>query len=664
VDDAVDPSKPEALTPTITAKIVKDRYERGVRAVTRESQEFWINKAYISGRQWVQWDRTRNTVQDIARDNSRVQITVNKLWPSSRTIMAKLLSRPLQFEVPPSGSDDASVRGAHISEAVLRDAHKRQNWEDLREELSWALWEGGTSFLALDWDPESGTTLGKSELTGKTVGTGDACVTVMSIVEVAFEPGTRNFEKAQWWIRAQAFPPVEVQERFKMEETPPTDANSGASPQARYVGSSDTAYPVELTRVLTYYERPSSKNPNGLVATIVGDKIVDGPHPWPFPFKDRLNVICFRETKIPGRATGDTVVSAAVPVQTAYNASWCNIIEHMKLSGNSRLLLPQGAIDDEDAVSDLPGEVLNYVAGPDGGIPSYLSPPSMPDWWIREPEMLSAQMDDILGLHAVSRGEAPVNVDSGVGLSVLVEQDNSPIGHLVKETADGWGRFATLFLKLYEDKVRETRQAKIQTSGQVPETVSWTGASLSGQTTAEVPSDALQPRSRAALFAMAQSMWDRKVTQDPLLFAKMADLPGQDDILQAISMDHAKAKRENHDMAMGTVCVPADFDNHADHIMDHNDFRKSARYESLDTTLRDLVDQHVQAHETMAAEEEGKRQAQAAVSQGLAATPTAQQIPTPIVPDETGNVPPPEAPGPVQGPTPPMDQTEPNNPQQ
>ena len=36
---------------------------------------------------------------------------------------------------------------------------------------------------------------------------------------------------------------------------------------------------------------------------------------------------------------GDTVFTAAVPIQTAFNASWSNIIEHLKLAGNARLVI-------------------------------------------------------------------------------------------------------------------------------------------------------------------------------------------------------------------------------------------------------------------------------------------------------------------------------------
>ena len=49
----------------------------------------------------------------------------------------------------------------------------------------------------------------------------------------------------------------------------------------------------------------------------------------------------------------------------------------------------------------------------------------MPAWWQERPVDLREAIDDIMGVHDVSRGEAPSNIESGYGLSILVEQDTS-----------------------------------------------------------------------------------------------------------------------------------------------------------------------------------------------------------------------------------------------
>lgn len=616
-----------------SASAIKSKYQEATTALRREQYSYVVNRAFLGNEQWCYYDSARNVLNELPRDPSRTRVTLNKLLPSSRHIMAKVMSRPLAFEVEPTDSDDATVRGAQTSKSVVRDMAREQNWQDLREQSGWNTWLGGTGVLSIDWDPTGKSVLGATEA-GRNYGTGDVCGSAMNILEVAWEPGIRDAEKAYWWIRAQALPPSEVQLTYGMDKLPAADSMASSTPLTQRLLSSDRrgGQVPDLVLVLTLYMRPSKLLKAGVVATVVGDKFVGKPVPWPFPWKDRLNLVVFRETKVSGRATGDTVFSAAVPVQTAFNASWSLIIEHLKLAGNARLMVPDASLDGIEDLSDLPGEIVPYNST--AGVPAYLAPPQLPQYILEQPMHLAAQMDDILGLHDVSRGQAPNNIQSGVGLSVLVEQDATPLGALTRELAAGFERFASMALKLYETNVTDTRSARIQIPGQVPETVAWTGKSLAGQTNVVLPPDSVIPRSRAAQMAMAERLATLGAFGAPgqmnmQMFARTADLPDADDLLEGIDADVAKATRENHYMSIGQVCVPEAFDAHATHIDRHNWFRKTTRYEAMPADLRSIVDDHVMAHETMVAEELGRKVAmqQAHPVMGMAPTADGTMLP-------------------------------------
>lgn len=344
--------KKDKETGSISAGDIRKKYEESNGVLRQEQWDYVLNRAMVHGEQWIAFDRIRNTISGIPREPDRLRATVNKLWPATRHLMAKLLSRPLVFEVAPSEADDASVRGAHTAEAVLEDMMKKHNWEAARESVAWSSWLGGTSVLALDWDQKSGKTAGYRP-NGSRIGTGDICETALNLLEVAWEPGTRDAERALWWIRAQALPPSQIQAEYNLKDKPAADASELQGFMGRTFAMNGTGnLNPQLTLVLTYYERPNSKNPEGTVCTVVNDKIVDGPHPWPFPFKDRLNMVVFRETKIQGRAHGETVLSAAIPVQVAYNQSWSNLLEHLKLAGQARLLVPDAALDGVEEITD------------------------------------------------------------------------------------------------------------------------------------------------------------------------------------------------------------------------------------------------------------------------------------------------------------------------
>lgn len=623
--------RPTAAKP-LDATEVKNLYEKGLSAIRDCLHEYWLNHAFLLGHQWLWYNPQTHRLDEIPRDPDRVQMTVNRMRSNSRSLMSKIVQRELRFDVIPSAVDDSTVRGARIAESAITAVAHDHDWEHLREEASWLCWKGGTVGICIDWDPNLGELIATTE-DNKQAYEGDTVETVLSIAEMVVEPGAHEAETARWWIKAQALPPSQVQATFNLPELPAADINAGLSPfQQKLLVSSmnrNGGQLVDLTLVLTYYERPNSMRPKGAVVAIVNDKIVDGPKEWPFPWKDRLNLVTARETLIEHRWAGDTVLTQARSIQAAYNAAHSSILEHVKLAGNARLFVPQSSIDLMEQLSDNPGELVPY---PDGmQPPTWESPPQMPSWWNDYPTRLEGAMDDIMGNHDVSHGEAPPNIQSGYGLSILTENDESPAARLSKELAIMWGKVASFVLKIYEQEVTSARTSVVQTPGHAPETARWSGKDLQGQTRAIVPLDAVLPRSRAAMQAMADKMLQMGVITEFSQYAKVAELPGQHDLIEAINPDVARARRENAGMGMGKQAIPMEIDDHDIHMREHRNDMKSPRFELLEDDEKQLYYDHLQAHETMAAEAAGRQAAATAVNPALGASPDRSGTPNPAL---------------------------------
>ena len=633
-----------AETEDTNASLVRKRFDAGRNSTRREVRDYWMNHAFIHGRQWIYLNPNNGTVQTLAMDPDRVQVTANRLWPASRTIISKVTQRDLVFEVLPTAADDATVRGAALAEAVLEDVHIGHDWESLRENLAWATWKGGTAAICVDWDPNAGSPITiPSALGGEPGGEpeeremqgddpvfeGDTVETLLTIAEMVVEPGVRDAEKARWWVKVQALPPEQVQAQFNLAKAPPADATAGDNPfaQRNYNDGETTGNQIpDLTLVLTYYERPNQLCKDGRVIVVVDNKVVDGPKKWPFPFKDRLNFAICYETPVESRWTGETVVTMARPMQVLYNLAQSSITEHIKNAGNARMAVPQSAIDLMDNLSDIPGEMFPYQDGM--AVPSWLSPPAMPNWWLEQPDRIAMVLDDLLGVHDVSRGVTPSNIESGYGLSILSENDNTPVGKMVKSQAACFAKVARLVLELYEDMVVAKRPAVVVAPGQPPENHNWSGADLEGQTRAVIPIDTIIPRSRAAMQQTADKMMQMKLIGSFEEYAAIAELPGARSMVDRLKPDVAKARRENAQMALAEVCVPADFDDHAAHIQEHNVFRKSVKFERLPSSVQEMIAQHIQAHSTLAGEQAGSLHAGAAISPMAATIPRADGAPT------------------------------------
>lgn len=608
----------------LTAATIRERWDQSLRATRMEREQAAVNDMFLRNKHWVYWNRATNRLEEMPREPARVRATVAKVGPDSRRVISKLLRRPLIFDVRPSSPDDAASHASRISEAALADAHDTQRWEDLRHDHANVCWAHGVAGIKVEWDHTTGTPIAMDER-GQTRGTGDVKLSIVSIHEIACEPGTRDLEKGLWWIHGIALPPSEVKRMFNLENEPKADARAVDTVWRVIDGESMTNTP--LTMVLTYYQRPMGAE-GGKIMTAVDGQIVDEGE-WTFPFTEHLNISVARVEPIHGRWFGHTPVSDAVPVQALLNAAWSSIVEHLKLAGNARMWVPTGSVEDLEDLTDTAGEYVEY--NPINGMkPGWEAPPTMPDWWIRSPEMIGSAMDDILGQHDVSRGEAPSGVESGIALSILSENDDTPIGSLARSLGDGWARAATMVLKLYEANVQDTREAKVMNPGGVPEAVRWKGASLLGQTTATVPTDAVIPRSRAAQAAYAMQLFDRGIIKTPGELAKIADLPDQDDLVAGIDPDSARAQRENYWLATGVSRTVDTFDDHQNHLLMHRNFMRSARYEYLDQQMQQLIRDHCQAHEMYAAQQAAQQVQASGVSPLAAMLPTeaTQVLPT------------------------------------
>ena len=615
------PDKPiEEITP---AKI-REKWDHALRSVLVQREQAALNQRFLLNRHWSYWNRGSGRLEELPRQPERVRATIARIGPDSNRMIAKLTQNALTFEVMPDTPDDASIQASKVAESAVNQTARDQEWEEIRYDHASTCWSGGAAAISVDWDSSVGEPIDENPQTGEQILSGDAQLTCLSIHEFAVEPGARSAEKGRWWIRGLALPPAEVQETYNLPELPAADARAVDAVWRAAEGERTANTP--LTMVYVYYERPNNLS-EGRIVTIVADQIVDHA-PWYFPFKDRLNLCVSIVQKVHGRWYGHTPVTDAVPVQAALNASWSSIIEHMKQAGNARLWIPEGSVDNVADLSDLPGESVEYNPI-NGQRPTYESPPAMPEWWIRQPGMLGDAMDDILGGHDISRGQAPTGVESGIAMSILSENDDTPVGRFGKNLSAMWGRVGTIVLKLYEVRVKDQRQASVRLpDAKIPQIINWSGNTIAGHTTARVPEEAHSMRGRAAQSAWAMQLFDRGIIQSVNELSKLADIPNQGDILNATDPDTARALRENAFLSSGTPRTVDTVDDHANHIHHHRNFVRSERYEHLPPQFQALCRLHIQAHELYAADILAAQATAASVSPLAASLP--QEAPVPM----------------------------------
>lgn len=622
---------------------IREQWEKGDLALARERRDYWLNYAFIEGEQWVWWHPQHREVAEFPRtgDRDRVRLVANRMQPNLVTLLAKMCKRTLAFEVLADSADDAALGASRLAEHLCEAARVDDGWEAVRRDNLWNCFLGGTSAIVVEWDPRCGEALGVNPESGQIVWEGNAKLSALAITEFTLEPGTKDPRDSRWVIIATAMPPGQAREKYGLDHDPAADTALNAGPLQRRLWN-ERGWPtnVELCTVFTFYKRPAGNDPGRHVVTIGDEVIHDGP--WPFPWKDRLNLHVFREKQLPKRWTGHTMLNDARPLQVAFNHAISNLSEHMKLAGNARLAVPDtSGIEDED-LTDTPGEIVRYD-GTASAPPGYIAPPNLPRWLIDHANRLESQIDDVMAVHDISRGQAPGDRNSGLALSVLAEKDETPLGMVAHDQSEGWGNLASMSLELWEAKVPEQRTTRVITDTGVPITKRWTGKMLRGQTRATMPLENALPHSRAALQAWMMSVAEKfpqAMPQNPAVLARMLDLPVASLYGEMADPDVAQAQHENYLMSVGTVPAlgddpfPQEFDNHAAHIAEHNRFRKGRAYMYADESIRQLVDAHVAAHERLALDETLDQAKLNAAQPGAGAVPQANQPPGSAVPPD------------------------------
>ena len=609
------------------ASLVRERWEKGSADLAVVRKAYWINLAFYLGEQWLWWNEARNMVDRLPMEWSplgpdRTHYTGNRIRPNLNIVMGRMLRANLGFDVPPTDSADDCILGARKAEKVLEGYHRMQDWESIRhDELAGAFY-GGTSGVLVEWDGTRGKELQYDHQRDQVIATGDCYLRALTAPEFCLEPGTRPGE-ARWGVVGITTPVEAAKDQYGLSKTPEPDGAVARTPvHVQMLNASGRPSERDQCLVLTYYERPNRSNRHGCYAVVINDKTVYQGK-WPFPF-DELNIHVFRQGRIPGRWYGDTLMNDAVKLQFGYNFARSVLQEHLKAFGNMRVIAPRGAFLEDD-FDDTVGGILWYQPDNAGGKPEFLVPPNLARWVSAEPENIRDELDEIMHVHGISRGEGFDRMSGQAG-ALLSEKDETPLGIMSHEQASGWGRIATQVLKLLEAKGSETRAVSIPLAKGLTEKVAFNGKELCGQTTATVPLDAVMAKPAAAREAFWRDLWDRKIVTDPRQYARGVGLPPEN-FEELLDPDSAKAHRENYRMMQGIVEIPEDFDAHDVHMAEHNRFRKSDSYRFADPEHRSIIDDHIKFHEKLIHQEMAEQANRAQQNPVLPAIPQANEPP-------------------------------------
>ena len=449
---------------------VVNAYELKQHTKRPYEKTWFLIHAFLVGQQWISYnDYTRQFITNIKVPSYRVRLTCNRMLPNWIKRNAKIMrSKPITRVVAASHEDDDIARARH-SEQVLLAEGRRTRLEDVDHDVvQWAT-KTGTGFFKLWWDPMSGARIPlttfevqqdpMNPMAPSTIAeipqvdengnpefmfSGNVCVEPVSPFEVEVDPHATKPADLEWiqhtTIRTRRW----IKERFPERGTlvKKEDIPSDMYYERRMreivgiLGYSADALSKQVDKdsqdisiFHEHYEHPTKEHPDGRYLCVSGGVLLN-PEPDQQIYHNHLwwhPLVPVFDVKLNGRFWGTSVMEQGIPLQKEYNKVRSQEIEDKNLGARPKITVPRGAGINKTSFDSEPGEVVEFT--PHQGMrPEYMARDTAHIQIYRSIQQQNVMdMDDLFGIHDVSKGRIPPGVESGVAIELLQESDEDQL---------------------------------------------------------------------------------------------------------------------------------------------------------------------------------------------------------------------------------------------
>lgn len=665
-------------------KFQTDIWERRIHTMYDYFRQWYTNIAFFSGQQNLRWNDLRRQLEEPPVPPWRVRIVANLIQPNVLTKVSKLLKNRPWLDVLPATGD--------IEDGVVAFKNKRIlqfYWEYLGidllhlEALLWKMITGNV-FYKVVWDPTKGEWLNVSpsdlldsvdvtdadkksviklfkdyfDLDDKVTlrGTyelpiGDPCVEIVSPFCITVPPRITILKNMPWIMESKTVELNELHNRYgnRVAHIQKGDVNE-SDYQIRFERKVEALNKFRANRtspddelrdhvhVHELWVAPNRKNPKGRHFIIAGKQVINRNTEIPYNFR-RLPYVHIKEIPVPGKFWGTSTVEQSIEIQRDYNKTKSQLNENRDTMSKGKWLVPRGSGIRQNEITSEPFQQLEYnwplkpeqVVGKP--IPSYVE---------RILGQHRADLDDISGVHEISRAQVPGQVRSGTAIGALQEADDTRLNTNSLIIDEGLSQVGSMLLDVVAQFVKEERLGQILGDVNGYETFTFTGSEMTGNnqgipnvsyTRVRVKTFSQLPMSRAAQQEMIKQLIEMQLL-DPIKEREkilvMLNLGSTEEHIKPTRNARAKALLENKKLSDGdTSAVPKLWELHAVHIQVHTEFMNGAMYDTLSPDIQQLFVQHLQGHMELQAAATVYPQALLAKHSVLAQRQAAMSLPAP-----------------------------------
>lgn len=626
-------------------------------------KEWYESVAMREGRQYVYWNHALRTLRQMESVPWRRQIVVNKILPGVERAVSSLGALDPEPSVAPAGPElrfrDAARVAVKLWRAFAQEAETTKKFKKARLNAVVT----GNAVGKVTWNPMAGPVT--MEYKGQKIHEGRPDFRIVSPWSIFLDPVAQDIETTSWLSEETIMPVPWVRARFPERGKYVVPDRSSTSIRAwrdrnlltlssRFGSHASLgglkSRDVSVT-VVEFWMRPNKTYPEGLHIIMANGVMLNPKNGYRNPYVGlcedgflEIPYVHFPYYDGVNRFWGTGWVANQTPIQREINNRTNLVAEHIQTTTHAPWILPKGhGISDEMLLPRPDARIEWSGIGP---APHRAEIPQLPAQVFQSKEDLKFDFDEAGAQSDATKGMAPGQVRTGIGIQALQARDQG----VVKNPRDNYFDFlrgvGRAYLVLNQRFATEERTAKLLGPDGEWEVFNWKGVDLTGATELHLTVDAslgnnmierraiVQEWVQWGLLQPAMDPYDRK------LVMRLMQSQSLDKALWHLTLSERQAERHISLMTrIGPDGSPPPriqvqpYWDIATHHRIKNEFRFTPEYESLPDFMRANYDAHCHELAMMLAVQTMQENLQAESTRGGAAE---KGTPSPPKPQPSG----------------------------
>lgn len=597
-----------------------------------------LNGSYLKNSLEANFNVGMPGVDGSTADNSTAYVMKN-----FRFIHAQMSANPPSVAMRPVSSDQDDHRKADAADRIVRWAIRKYAMQEKSDQHNLHALLYGTGFMKTVWDSTRGDIVDFDEKTGEMRLEGDIAVTVPFIWNMFIDPDAHSWDEVKYVFERVYMDYNEACARWPEKEEYLKQALTEKTTNSSNKASRETQLPdkhYSSVELLEYWETglPTNGYLGRYCITTMSGEVIEKVRPSPFRFK-RAGAVSqiedsdlpdeIKEAKIerlpeqaelpyhiltdidvPNMVWGCSFIQYVSQQQENLNRLDSSVLDNIQAHGAIKLVLPESAEIDDEALSNSPWDVLKIT----GNQPPYhLSVPAL------MPEMTSTRQNIIQGINDISGVNDSMfgnqqRETSGASMQYATNQGNMIRRRLFNKYVASVESIYRGILNLVRKHWSVSRTIHVLGKEKALEAIDLKGTDIDGGY--DVVGEygvtlSLDPITRREEILTLQPMFEKAGVpmRTALKMLKLNELEGMYDKLELAGNRQKEIFDEM--IATGKYIKPKKYRDHENMIAWALDYFMSSEFETLPESIQALCEAHIEERAAVAAQEKSGNATQA-----------------------------------------------------